>query len=66
MIKWFCDRCHLEILAPEHPVWIKCYRAGKNRDDEDIGWGPSDYFVEKLCHKRCADELQAIIENAVK
>lgn len=66
MIKWFCDLCGAEIVAPEHPVSVKAYRTGKNRDDAEIGWGESDYFVEMFCHANCAGALVTVIKAAVQ
>jgi len=63
MIKWFCDICSLEITAPEHPVRVKAYRCGKNRDDADIGWGEEDVIFTSFCHKRCADRLETEVRN---
>lgn len=62
MLRWYCDLCGKEIEAPDHPEWVKAYRAGQNRDQE--GWGRSEYFVEMICHKKCADVLETEITSA--
>jgi hypothetical protein len=65
MIKWFCDICKDEILAPANPVRVDASRCGKNRDDADIGWGGSDEFIRVWAHKECADALEADFKTAL-
>jgi hypothetical protein len=65
MIKWFCDICTLEIKAPEHPVCVRAYRCGKNRDNADVGWGHDTDIVAVFCHKACADVLETEIKSAL-
>lgn len=60
-IKWFCDVCQLEIVAPENPVRVKAYRCGKNRDDAEVGWGESYDIGSAWCHKACADDLERAV-----
>lgn len=66
MIKWFCDICGLEILAPEHPVHVSASHSGKNRDDAQYGWGESKDIIKVFCHKTCADTLTTEIELALE
>ena len=65
MIKWFCDICTSEIIAPEHPVRVRAYRCGKNRDDADVGWGHDDDVISVFAHKVCADALEVEIKAAL-
>lgn len=64
MIKWFCDLCGLEILAPENPVRVRAYRCGKSRDDAEIGWGHDDTIASVFCHPKCSVELAERIQAA--
>lgn len=65
MIKWFCDLCHLEILAPEHPTRIAAYSCRKNRSEVDSGWNESDDIIRVFCHEKCAGTLEKEIKSAL-
>lgn len=65
MIKWFCDICGLEIESPHHPQRVKAYRCGKNRDDEEIGWGGTHDIISVFAHKQCANLLETEIKAAL-
>jgi hypothetical protein len=64
MIKWFCDLCKLEIVAPEHPTNVRTSRCGKNREDADVGWGNDDNIFSVFAHKACADVLEVELKAA--
>lgn len=65
MIKWFCDVCSLEIVAPENPTNVRAYRCGKNRSDAAVGWGEDDDIMSLFCHSKCANVLEGEIKGAV-
>ena len=58
MVKWFCDRCHVEIAAPEHPERVRAYRC------ESVGWGHDDNIGQGFYHQKCADALAIVIKKA--
>jgi hypothetical protein len=65
MVKWFCDVCGLEIVAPAHPTCVAAYTCPKNREDSDFGWGESDDIIKVFCHDECAGILDAEIKGAL-
>lgn len=66
MIKWFCDLCGKEIEAPAHPVRVRAYRCGKNRDDVDVGWGEDHTITAGFYHEKCADVLETELNAGLR
>jgi len=57
MIKWFCDICGKEILAPDHPVQLTAGMQAKNRDDIEVGWGEYESYFKLWAHPKCAQDF---------
>ena len=59
MVKWFCDRCHVEIAAPEHPERVRAYRCGVMTPADAY-----DNIGQGFYHQKCADALAIVIKKA--